>query len=181
MALTTQNIKLKFTGIVINTGDGGIRCIKSFPDIDTSGNPDQVEITTLCDEYHQYIDGLKNYADDLEFTANYDELVFSTLNSISEYNPSSEYGIGDVCRKDGVIYVCNSNGTTGVWDNAEWDACVVELLLCESQSDVAGKNGKFSIAKADIQVRLSGAGVGDVLEMVYIVKPKSAITFSAVA
>lgn len=181
MPLTTQNIKLKLTGIVINTGDNGIRCIKSFPDIDTSGNPDQIEITTLCDEYHQYIDGLKNYADNLEFTANYDELVFSTLNGISEYNSSTTYAEDSVVRHENVVYICKTNGTTGAWDSTKWDACVVELLLCESTSDVAGKNGKFQIAKADISVRLVGAGVGDVLEMIYVIKPRSAITFTAVS
>ena len=46
-------------------------CIKSIPDLDMKVEPDQVEITTLCDEYHEYMDGLKNRGDDLEFTANY--------------------------------------------------------------------------------------------------------------
>ena len=73
MALTTQFVKLKIDSVVY--------CIKSFPDIDPHGNPDQVETTTLCDEFHTNIDGLKNYADDLEFTANYDESIFNTLNA----------------------------------------------------------------------------------------------------
>lgn len=46
-------------------------CIKSFPDLDEKVEPDQVEVTTMCDAYHEYIDGLKNRGDDLEFTANY--------------------------------------------------------------------------------------------------------------
>lgn len=136
-ALTTQYVKLKI--------DSVIYCIKDFPDIDPHGNPDQVETTTLCDEYHNYIDGLKNYADDLEFTANYDEAKFNTLNGI---------------------------GTTQK---------AVDVLLCSSSSDEAGANGKFSIANAEIAVRLNGAGVGDVLEMTIVVKPKSAITFTSVS
>jgi len=180
MALTTQNIKLKLTGITIASSD--IRCIKSFPDIDPHGNPDQVEITTLCDEYHQYIDGLKNFADELEFTANYDESVFGTLDGISEYSSSSTYAVGDLVRHEGVIYKCSTAiGTAEAWNSGHWTAVIVELLLCESISDTSGKNGKFSIAKADISMRLSGAGVGDVLEMVYVIKPKSDITFSVVA
>lgn len=137
MALSTQFVKLKI--------DATVYCIKSFPDIDPRGNPDQVEVTDLCDEYHEYIDGLKNYADDLEFTANYDETVFNTLNGI---------------------------GTTQK---------AVDVLLCSDKDDVTGANGKFSMEKAEISVRLSGAGVGDALEMVIVVKPKSAIEFATVS
>ena len=136
MALTTQYVKLKI--------DSTVYCIKSFPDIDPHGNPDQVEVTDLCDEYHTYIDGLKNYADDLEFTANYDEAKFNTLNGL---------------------------GTTQK---------AVDILLCSSSSDETGANGKFSITSAEIAVRLSGAGVGDALEMVIVVKPRSAISFTSV-
>ena len=136
MALTTQFVKLKI--------DSTIYCIKDFPDLDPHGEPDQVETTTLCDEFHQNIDGLKNYADALEFTANYDEAKFGTLNSI-----------GNTLK-------------------------AVDVLLCSSSADETGANGKFSISSAQISVRLSGAGVGDALEMVIVVRPKSAITFTAV-
>lgn len=142
MALTTQNVKLKI--------DSTVYCIKDFPDIDPHGEPDQVEITDLCSEFHEYIDGLKNYGDKLEFTANYDEDKFNTLNSI---------------------------GTT---------LKAVSIMLCVADDtsttpptvDTVGKNGHFDITSAEISVRLAGAGVGDVLEMVIGVKPKSAITFT---
>ena len=181
MALTTQNIKLLLTGIEILDGDNGIRCIKDFPELDPSSEPDQIEITTLCDEYHQYISGVKTLPETLEFTANYNEEVFGFISGIEEYDEDSSYDEGDVVRKDGVVYQCNTDETTGTWDSTKWDAVVVELLICESTSDTSGKNGKFSIAKADIGVKLVGAGVGDVLEMTYVIKPKSNITFSTVA
>ena len=38
-------------------------CIKDFPDLETNVEPDQIETTTLCDEFHEYIDGLKNYGE----------------------------------------------------------------------------------------------------------------------
>lgn len=136
-ALTTQFVKLKIDSVVY--------CIKSFPDIDPHGNPDQVETTDLCDEFHTYMDGLKNYADDLEFTANYDEAKFNTLNGI---------------------------GTTKK---------AVDILLCSGASDETGANGKFSMTDAEIAVRLNGAGVGDVLEMTIVIKPRSAITFTQVS
>lgn len=137
MAFTSQYVKLKI--------DSTTYCIKSFPDIDPHGNPDQVETTDLCSDFHTFINGLKNYADDLEFTANYDETTFNTLNGY---------------------------GTTQK---------AVEILLCSSSSDATGANGKFSIANAEIAVRLSGAGVGDVLEMVIVVKPRSDISFATVS
>lgn len=136
MALSTQYVKLKIDSVVY--------CIKSFPDIDPHGNPDQIEVTDLCDDYHEYIDGLKNYADDLEFTANYDEAKFQTLNAIGSTHKT------------------------------------VDILLCSGKSDETGANGKFSMTEAEISVRLAGAGVGDALEMVIVVKPKSEITFASV-
>lgn len=172
MALTTQNVKLKIAGTIY--------CIKDFPDIDPNGETDQIEVTTLCDEFHQYIDGLKNYADDLEFTMNYDEAVFGVLD-VKEYNSSSTYGVGDLCRYDSKVKKCNTASTTGAWDGTKWDDASVELLLCENSIDTAGKNGKFTISACDVHVRLAGAGVGDALEMVAVIKPKSAITFSTVA
>ena len=173
MAFTTQYVKLSIGGT--------IQCVKDFPDIDPHGNPDQIETTTLCDEYHQYIDGLKNYADDLEFTANYDEAIFGTYGTIAEYDSSTTYALNALCRHDGVVYKCNTANTTGAWNSTKWDAVAVVLLLCDSASDITGANGKFTISQCDLSVRLKGAGVGDVLEMVYVIKPKSAIAFAKVA
>ena len=138
MALSTQYVKLAIGSTPT------IYCIKSFPDIDPHGSPDQIEVTDLCDEYHEYIEGLKNYADDLEFTANYDEAKFHALDNLSENQK-------------------------------------VEILLCSGASDTTGENGKFTITSAEVSVRLAGAGVGDALEMVIVVKPRSAIAFSQVS
>ena len=172
MALTTQFVKLSINSTIL--------CVKSFPDIDPHGNPDQVEITTLCDEYHQYIDGLKNYADALEFTANYDEALFNTYN-VQEYDSTSTYAVGDLARHEGKTFKCKTAiSTAEAWTSAHWEDVVVEILLCSGTSDTTGANGKFSISACDISVRLSGAGVGDVLEMVYVISPKSAITFAQV-
>ena len=174
MALTTQFVKLDI--------DGTIYCIKDFPDIDPNGEPDQVETTTLCDEFHQYIDGLKNYADALEFTANYDENTFLKINNASkQYNPSGDYSVGDYCKHEGITYKCKSAITGGeAWTSAHWEEIVVKILLCNSATDTTGANGKFTINKSEISIRLSGAGVGDVLESVYVIRPKSAIEYASV-
>lgn len=171
MPLTTKFVKLFINSRVV--------CIKDFPDIDPRGEIDQIEVTTLCDEYHQYIDGLKNYPDALEFTANYDESAFEACN-YSDYNPATSYVSGDYARHDGVIYICTAS-TTGAWDSTKWTAIAVELRLCDSVNDTTGANGKFSIASSDINVRLVGGGVGDALEMVIVIKPKAPIVFSKVS
>ena len=54
-----------------------------FPDLETKVEADQIETTTLCDEFHEFIDGLKNYGDDLEFTANYVKADYDTINALS--------------------------------------------------------------------------------------------------
>ena len=55
-------------------------CIKNIPDLDPKIEPDQIETTTFCDEYHEFMDGLKNRGDDLEFLANYIKGSFDTIN-----------------------------------------------------------------------------------------------------
>ena len=45
----------------------------------TNGEKDQVETTTLCDTAHQYIDGLENLPDELEFTANFDNDLYDVV------------------------------------------------------------------------------------------------------
>lgn len=173
MALTTQFVKLSINSVIY--------CIKDFPDIDPHGEPDQVETTTLCDEFHEYMDGLKNYGDAHEFTANYEEAKFNTLN-VQEYSSSSTYAVGDFARHEGKTLKCKTAiATAEAFDPTKWEDVKVEILLCDGSSDTSGKNGKFSINACDISVRLSGAGVGDVLEMVIVIRPKSAITFSSVA
>jgi hypothetical protein len=49
---------------------------------DLGGEVEAVEITTLADSAHVYIDGLKNYGDSLEFKFNYEGDQFSALNAL---------------------------------------------------------------------------------------------------
>lgn len=145
MAITTQSIHLIYGG----TGDtptwakisGGTPskdlCIKDFPDF-TNGDPDQVETTTLCDTAHQYIDGLENMPDELEFTANFDNDLYDV---VAGYTAEAHWGI-------------QLGETSG---NPRW------------------------VLKATARIELVGAGVGDVLEMRIVLKPKSTITKENIA
>jgi hypothetical protein len=49
---------------------------------DLGGEVEAVEITTLADSAHVYIDGLKNYGDSLEFKFNYEGDQFAALNAL---------------------------------------------------------------------------------------------------
>lgn len=55
--------------------------LQEIPDL--GGNADSVEVTTLEDEAHMYINGLKDYGDSLDFTFLYAKAQFTTLDGLS--------------------------------------------------------------------------------------------------
>lgn len=65
--------------------------IKSFPDL--GGNADALDTTTLSDGSRTYIPGIEDPASGggLQFTANYTETDFSTLNALK--NTETDYAI----------------------------------------------------------------------------------------
>lgn len=99
MAQITQGVHLIYGGTgttaswdFVKYGSGDTEkklCIKDFPDLDNA-DPDQVEITTLCDETHLFMDGLKNLPDELSFTANYDADLWGV---VAGYSAEAHWGI----------------------------------------------------------------------------------------
>lgn len=55
--------------------------LQEIPDI--GGSADSVEVTTLADDAHMYINGLLDYGDSLDFTFLYDKTQFTTLSGLS--------------------------------------------------------------------------------------------------
>ena len=55
--------------------------LQEIPDL--GGNADSVEVTTLEDSAHMYINGLLDYGDSLDFTFLYEKAQFTTLNGLS--------------------------------------------------------------------------------------------------
>ena len=51
--------------------------IKDYPDM--VAPPEQLQATTLSDEQHWYIPGVKDNGGNLEFTCNYDATTYSTI------------------------------------------------------------------------------------------------------
>ena len=55
--------------------------LQEIPDL--GGSADSVEVTTLDDSAHMYINGLKDYGDSLDFTFLYVKAQFDTLDGLS--------------------------------------------------------------------------------------------------
>lgn len=68
-------------GITLSYGDKPLTNLMEIPEL--GGDTEAVEVTTLADGAHKYIDGIKNYGDSLAFKFLYEEEQFSTLNNES--------------------------------------------------------------------------------------------------
>lgn len=58
--------------------------LQEIPDL--GGEAEAIEITTLADPAHMYMDGLLNYGDSLGFKFLYEKTQFSTLNGLEGSN-----------------------------------------------------------------------------------------------
>ena len=78
-------------------------CINEYPDLGNE-QPDQVEITTLCDDTHKFIDGLKNLPEELAFPCNYSKALYEEMIK-SSYQAEGYWGVyfGDTSGTDGKI------------------------------------------------------------------------------
>ena len=76
----SQGIKLSY-----KSGSGSsftdLTNLQEIPDL--GGSADSVEVTTLADSAHMYINGLLDYGDSLDFTFLYEKAQFTTLSSLS--------------------------------------------------------------------------------------------------
>lgn len=75
MAISTQGTVLKIKNSAGETDIATVN-IKSFPDLGAA--PTAIDVTTLADTVQKFIPGVKALAA-MEFVANYDSEVFSTL------------------------------------------------------------------------------------------------------
>ncbi len=56
--------------------------LQEIPEL--GGDVEAIEVTTLADSAHMYVDGIKNYGDSLAFKFLYEDSQFTTLNGITE-------------------------------------------------------------------------------------------------
>lgn len=75
----TKGIKLSYKSSGSTYTD--LTNLQEIPDL--GGSADSVEVTTLDDAAHMYINGLKDYGDSLDFTFLYVKAQFDTLAGLS--------------------------------------------------------------------------------------------------
>ena len=80
----TKGIKLSYKASSGSSSYTDLTNLQEIPDL--GGSADSVEVTTLDDAAHMYINGLKDYGDSLDFTFLYVKAQFDTLNGLSGEN-----------------------------------------------------------------------------------------------
>ena len=76
----SKGIKLSYKASGGNTFTD-LTNLQEIPDL--GGSADSVEVTTLDDTAHMYINGLLDYGDSIDFTFLYDKTQFNTLNGLT--------------------------------------------------------------------------------------------------
>lgn len=69
-------------GITLSYGDKELTNLQEIPEL--GGEVEAIEVTTLADAAHMYVDGIKNYGDSLAFKFLYEETQFTTLNGLKD-------------------------------------------------------------------------------------------------
>ena len=69
-------------GITLSYGEKALTNLMEIPEL--GGDTEAIEITTLADAAHMYVDGIKNYGDSLAFKFLYEETQFATLNGLTD-------------------------------------------------------------------------------------------------
>lgn len=68
-------------GITLKVGDELLTNLQEIADL--GGDVEAIEVTTLADEAHMYVDGIKNYGDNLAFKFLYEKAQFTKLNGLT--------------------------------------------------------------------------------------------------
>ena len=80
MGVLSKGITLSY-----KTGSAGdftqLTNLQEIPDL--GGETEAIEITTLADDAHMYMDGIKNYGDSIAFKFLYDKTQFETLTGLT--------------------------------------------------------------------------------------------------
>ncbi len=69
-----------------------------------------------------------------------DDDVIYIFNKDEEYNPALTYNSGDTATYDFQFWECNTNGTTGAWNETKWDKLCDEFILYNKNDVSLGYN-----------------------------------------
>lgn len=102
MGVLSKGITLSYKG---STGEFvELTNLQEIPEL--GGDTEAIEITTLADGAHMYMDGIKNYGDSLAFKFLYEKTQFATLNGLTA---SQTWKValpdGESCTFDGTCSV----------------------------------------------------------------------------
>lgn len=79
MAVISKGIKLSYTAEGTSYTD--LTDLQEIPEL--GGEAEAIEITTLADAAHMFVDGILNYGDSLTFKFLYDKVQFTTLSELN--------------------------------------------------------------------------------------------------
>lgn len=106
--------------------------IKDFPDL--GGAPELLETTTLSDAAQTFINGIKSMSA-LEFTANYDDEVYDTLDAMKNTTKKFAVWFGET----GASGKFNFDGQLAVWPVGGGVNAVVDMKISIAPSTVITK------------------------------------------
>lgn len=67
-------------GITLKVGEKLLTNLQEIAEL--GGDTESIEVTTLADSAHMYVDGIKNYGDNLSFKFLYEKEQFAELNAL---------------------------------------------------------------------------------------------------
>lgn len=76
-----MNMATSSIGIKLYRGETALTNLLEIPEL--GGTTESIEITTLADEAHMYMEGLKNYGESLDFKFLYEGTQFDELNKLN--------------------------------------------------------------------------------------------------
>ena len=79
--LISKGIKLSYDSTAKDTQWKELKNLQEIPEL--GGETEAVEVTTLADDAHVYVDGIKNYGDSLAFKFLYDKAQFTELSKVA--------------------------------------------------------------------------------------------------
>ena len=114
-------------GITLSYGDTELTNLMEIPEL--GGETEAIEITTLADGAHMYMNGIKNYGDSLAFKFLYEDAQFTALNALTG---SQEW---TVSLPDGTA--CSFGGTCSVkLDGVGVNAALTYTLSVKPDSEM---------------------------------------------
>lgn len=114
-------------GITLSMGDKALTNLMEIPEL--GGEAEAIEITTLADAAHMYVDGILNYGDSLAFKFLYEKAQF---NDLSAATGSQAWKVE---LPDGAT--CSFNGTCSVkLDGVGVNAALTYTLAIKPNSEM---------------------------------------------